>query len=41
MEGLILFSALGGELFVRYRVRFPRLSRETPTAGEAEAGAAS
>jgi hypothetical protein len=22
MQGLILFCALGGELFVRYRVRF-------------------
>jgi simple sugar transport system permease protein len=24
MQGLILFCALGGELFVRYRVRFER-----------------
>jgi hypothetical protein len=38
MEGLILFAALGGELFVRYRLRFPRLTRRAvPTA---EAGAA-
>jgi simple sugar transport system permease protein len=27
MEGLILFSALGGELFIRYRLRFPALTR--------------
>ena len=24
MQGIILFSALGGELFVRYRMRFGR-----------------
>lgn len=29
LQGLILFCALGGELFVRYRVRFER--RRTPT----------
>jgi general nucleoside transport system permease protein len=34
MEGLILFSALGGELFIRYRLRFPALSRG-PRAAEA------
>jgi general nucleoside transport system permease protein len=28
MQGLILFCALGGELFVRYRVRFERRSRK-------------
>ena len=27
MQGLILFSALGGELLIRYRVRFPRGAR--------------
>ena len=27
MQGLILFSALGGELLVRYRVRFTRRVR--------------
>ena len=27
LQGLILFCALGGELFVRYRVRFDRLAR--------------
>ena len=38
MEGLILFAALGGELFVRYRLRFPRLARRSaPTSGGAEA----
>jgi len=38
MEGLILFAALGGELFVRYRLRFPRLERRaTPASGGAEA----
>jgi general nucleoside transport system permease protein len=33
MQGLILFCALGGELFVRYRVRFERTTRvaKTPT----------
>jgi simple sugar transport system permease protein len=30
IQGLILFSALGGELLVRYRVRFGRV-KETPT----------
>jgi hypothetical protein len=24
LQGLILFSTLGGELFIRYRVRFDR-----------------
>jgi hypothetical protein len=27
MQGLILFSALGGELLIRYRVRFVRQAR--------------
>jgi simple sugar transport system permease protein len=36
MEGLILFAALGGELFVRYRLRFPRLARRAPGSTEAE-----
>ena len=27
MQGLILFCVLGGELFVRYRVRFERRAR--------------
>jgi simple sugar transport system permease protein len=31
MQGLILFCALGGELFVRYRVRFAGRSGNTPT----------
>jgi ABC-type uncharacterized transport system permease subunit len=31
MQGLILFCALGGELFVRYRVRFARSPRTTKT----------
>ena len=30
MQGLILFCALGGELFVRYRVRFPRRLKVAP-----------
>jgi simple sugar transport system permease protein len=30
MYGLILFSALGGELFVRYRVRFERAPKPAP-----------
>jgi ABC-type uncharacterized transport system permease subunit len=30
IQGLILFSALGGELFIRYRVRFPALERRRP-----------
>ena len=34
MQGLILFCALGGELFVRYRVRFERAA---PTAAGAAA----
>jgi general nucleoside transport system permease protein len=32
LQGLILFSALGGELFVRYRVRFDRRPGGTATA---------
>jgi general nucleoside transport system permease protein len=31
MQGLILFCALGGELFVRYRVRFDRSPRTART----------
>jgi ABC-type uncharacterized transport system permease subunit len=31
MQGLILFCALGGELFVRYRVRFARSARTATT----------
>jgi hypothetical protein len=31
MQGLILFCALGGELFVRYRVRFARGPRTVNT----------
>jgi hypothetical protein len=31
MQGLILFCALGGELLVRYRVRFTRRAK-APTA---------
>jgi general nucleoside transport system permease protein len=30
MQGLILFCALGGELFVRYRVRFERRTKVAP-----------
>jgi hypothetical protein len=30
MQGLILFCALGGELFVRYRVRLERGPVKTP-----------
>src|SRR6266702_1350267 len=30
MQGLILFCALGGELFVRYRLRFERRQRQDP-----------
>ena len=32
MQGLILFSALGGELLVRYRVRFVRSTRAAESA---------
>jgi general nucleoside transport system permease protein len=32
MQGLILFCALGGELFVRYRVRLERRARKAPEA---------
>ena len=38
MQGLILFCALGGELFVRYRVRFARTTRSADDSG-AGAGA--
>ena len=31
MQGLILFCVLGGELFVRYRVRFERGPRTAKT----------
>jgi simple sugar transport system permease protein len=31
IEGMILFAALGGELFVRYRVRFDRVRRHVRT----------
>jgi ABC-type uncharacterized transport system permease subunit len=38
MEGMILFTALGGELLVRYRVRFGRKRRGTaPAAAETPA----
>jgi general nucleoside transport system permease protein len=39
MQGLILFCALGGELFVRYRVRLqrgPRSARTTPAPEPAQ-----
>jgi hypothetical protein len=36
MEGLILFCALGGELLVRYRLRFVRSSRRGSTAAASE-----
>ncbi len=36
LQGLILFCALGGELFVRYRVRFDRLVRKTATPAALE-----
>lgn len=39
MEGMILFTTLGGELFVRYRVRIGRSRRGTPAAEPAGAGA--
>ena len=32
MQGLILFCALGGELLVRYRLRFVRSPRHAPAA---------
>ena len=32
MQGIILFSALGGELLVRYRIRVARRSRPTAAA---------
>src|SRR3954449_268906 len=35
MQGLILFCALGGELLVRYRLRFVRPSRRASAAAEA------
>jgi ABC-type uncharacterized transport system permease subunit len=34
MQGVILFSALGGELLVRYRVRLPRPRRSGGSATE-------
>jgi simple sugar transport system permease protein len=34
MQGLILFCALGGELFIRYRVRLRPLSRRATSAAE-------
>ena len=36
MEGLILFCALGGELLVRYRLRFVRASRRGSPAAASE-----
>jgi simple sugar transport system permease protein len=36
LQGLILFCALGGELFVRYRVRFDRLARKRPAPAALE-----
>jgi simple sugar transport system permease protein len=36
MQGLILFCALGGELFVRYRVRFERRAPKAPTPAALE-----
>ncbi|MEI8104691.1 MAG: ABC transporter permease [Actinomycetes bacterium] len=35
MQGLILFSALGGELLIRYRLRLPRRGARETTAGAA------
>ena len=35
MQGLILFCALGGELFIRYRLRIPALERRRAVAAEA------
>jgi simple sugar transport system permease protein len=41
LQGIILFCALGGELFIRHRVRVVRTGHPAPTAGpKAEAGAA-
>jgi general nucleoside transport system permease protein len=41
MEGMILFTTLGGELFVRYRLRFTRKHHHTAsTASAPEASAA-
>jgi simple sugar transport system permease protein len=37
MEGLILFCALGGELLVRYRLRFVRSARRAAAASETPA----
>jgi simple sugar transport system permease protein len=39
MQGLILFATLGGELLVRYRVRFPRSPRRPVDAAPAVEGA--
>jgi hypothetical protein len=38
MQGLILFCALGGELFVRYRVRFAPRAPKPPTPAAEPAG---
>jgi hypothetical protein len=32
MQGIILFSALGGELLVRYRIRIARRARPSASA---------
>jgi hypothetical protein len=32
MQGLILFCALGGELLLRYRIRFVRAARRAEVA---------
>lgn len=41
MEGMILFTTLGGELFVRYRVRLGGPRRGTPaTAAPAQPASA-
>ena len=34
IQGIILFSALGGELLVRHRVRIVRGAKPTPAAAE-------
>jgi ABC-type uncharacterized transport system permease subunit len=33
LQGLILFTTLGGELFIRYRVRLDRRSRRAEAPG--------
>jgi hypothetical protein len=35
IQGIILFSALGGELLVRYRIRVTRRAATAPPAPEA------